>query len=125
MIKVYFDGACKYCSKEIKYYEKIASNGKFQWIDVASNPNALSEKNISQSDALLFLHVIDEKDNIFIGAEAFSIIWKNLPKWKWLGHVIALPLVRDGAKLIYTWFAKRRFQRYSHCQLASKEVAGN
>ena len=122
MITVYFDGICSYCAKEINYYKKISDHKRFKWIDVAKDPNALIKYNITQSEALLFLHAIDESNEIFVGAEAFAVIWKNLPKWRLLGHLISLPLIKNLTATAYRWFAKRRFKSYQHCQLASNEL---
>ena len=120
MIKVYYDGICEHCSKEINHYKKISQTGVFEWIDVAANPDAMIDYNITQTNALLFLHAVDEKSKIHVGSEAFALIWKNLPNWNFLGHVITFPLIKFLTKRIYIWFAKRRFNRYRHCQLASK-----
>ena len=122
MIKVYYDGICGYCSKEINYYKTIAPPMQFTWLDVANDPNAMINYNISQSEALLFLHAFDETDKIYVGSEAFALIWKNLPRWKVLGHIISLPVVSWVTKYAYVWFAKRRFNNYSHCKLAETKL---
>ena len=122
MIKVYFDGICGHCSKEINYYKTIAPSNTFEWIDVASNPNAMIDYDITQSKALLFLHVVDDKNKLYIGSEAFALIWKNLPRWKILGHIMELPLIKWLAKRIYEIFAIRRFNKSRHCQMASQTL---
>ena len=33
-IKVFFDGNCNLCSKEIKFYQKISPGNFFEWIDL-------------------------------------------------------------------------------------------
>ena len=125
MITVYFDGACNYCSKEISYYKTVSSTEEFRWIDVAANPDALIDFNITQAEALLFLHAVDEKKKVHIGAEAFALIWKNLRYWKLLGHLVSLPILKIVLRYIYEIFAKRRFKNYQHCQLASKSLPVN
>ena len=40
-IKVFFDGSCKVCSKEISYYNKHDKNNKFNWIDLNSRSKDL------------------------------------------------------------------------------------
>ena len=95
---------------------------QFTWLDVANDPNAMIDYNITQAEALLFLHAIDETGKIHVGSEAFALIWKNLPRWTVLGHIISLPFISWLTKYAYVWFAKRRFIRYSHCQLAETEL---
>ena len=125
MIKVYYDGICGYCSKEINHYRKISSANVFEWIDVAREPDAMIRYNITQAEALLFLHAVDCRDNIHVGSEAFAMIWKHLPKWWILGHLISLPIISFLSRRLYVWFAKRRFNGYRHCQLASNNFSKN
>ena len=71
MITVFYDGKCSLCSKEINYYKTIANPKKFIWLDVANNPNYLKSIDVNLSDALMQLHVLDNKNNIHVGVEAF------------------------------------------------------
>ena len=47
-IKVFFDGSCKVCSKEISYYNKHDKNNKFNWIDLNSRSKDLKSLGISK-----------------------------------------------------------------------------
>lgn len=122
MIKVYFDGICGHCSKEIKYYQRIAPKSVFKWIDVAADPTAMNDYKITQAQALLYLHAIDNENVIYVGAEAFAVIWMHLPRWWILGRIISLPIIRTLTKLIYMRFANYRFKKNKHCQLASTKI---
>ena len=42
-IKVFYDGKCGLCSKEINYYKKISPDNLFEWYDIATNPKALKD----------------------------------------------------------------------------------
>lgn len=119
MIDVYYDGKCGLCSKEITYYRRIAPNGIFNWLDVANDPTPLAQHNISQSDALRRLHVRDIKGHWHIGADAFIIIWRQLGYWRILAFLVALPGVKQVARLFYNSFANYRFARLPHCQVAA------
>jgi DNA-binding transcriptional LysR family regulator len=54
-IKVFYDGKCGLCSKEINYYIRIAPINTFDWYDVATKPDDLKKipsvvyKNIKNS----------------------------------------------------------------------------
>ena len=122
MIKVFYDGKCGMCSKEINYYIKIAPKNTFEWLDIANNANYLEQIKISQHDALMFLRVQDKDQNLKTGVDAFILIWNNLKYWNFLSIVIKLPVIYQIAILIYTTFAKQRFKKLKHCQLASREV---
>ena len=64
MITVFYDGKCGLCSKEINYYKTIANPKKFTWLDVANNTNHLKSIDVTLSDALMQLHVLDNENNI-------------------------------------------------------------
>lgn len=118
MIEVYYDGKCGLCSKEINYYKTIAPDGVFDWQDITQSDQALQKHNIRLSDALRRLHAQDEHGNLHIGADAFILIWRNMPYWRPLGWFAALPIVRPIASLAYNKFADWRFTRLTHCQIA-------
>ena len=122
LIKVFYDGKCGLCSKEINYYKRIAPKNIFEWHDIASNPEKLKELQVSQYDALMYLHAIDQKSNLKIGVDAFILIWSHLKHWKILSVLVRAPFIYSISKIIYKLFANYRFKKLSHCQMASRKV---
>lgn len=120
MIKVYYDGKCGLCSREINYYRKIAKHDKFQWIDITVNPQSFTEKGYKLSDGLRQLHIESEHGEILTGVDAFIIIWHNIRYWKLVAFLISLPLIKQLSTVLYVHFADWRFKRLSHCQAALK-----
>ena len=121
MIDVFFDGKCGLCSKEIMYYRNIAKKGIFKWHDIAEDPTPLNKYNIPQSTALRLLHLRDDNGKWHIGVDAFIVIWLRLENWYYLGFLIGLPGVKQVASLFYMLFARFRFSRLEHCQIALNE----
>ena len=118
---IYFDGKCGLCSKEIRYYQKIAPKGVFEWRDIAHDAAPLKPLNISQADALLFLHGKDKTGEIHIGVDAFILIWSDLSfGWRLLSVLASLPIIRPILVWVYSKFASYRFARLEHCQIATK-----
>ena len=122
LTKVFYDGKCGLCSKEINYYKRIAPKNIFEWHDIASNPEKLKEIHVSQYDALMYLHATDQKSNLKIGVDAFILIWAQLKYWKILSILVKTPVVYTIAKITYKLFANYRFKRLTHCQMASQKV---
>lgn len=118
MIKVYYDGKCGLCSKEINYYKSIAPHNKFKWLDIASNPKPLKSIKTTQEQALKLLHVQDHNGKVHIGVAAFCVIWRELPYWKWLAPIVSFPLVLSPLSGVYKLFANWRFKHLSHCQVS-------
>lgn len=117
MIQVYFDGKCGLCSKEIRYYQRIAPHGVFVWHDIATDPAPLAPHHVSQEDALRQLHAQDAAGAWHIGVNAFALIWRHLRYWAVLSVIVKLPLVNQLAQYGYRRFANYRFARLSHCQI--------
>ena len=120
MITVYYDGKCNICSKEISYYKSISNKELFNWYDIANNPKYLKTINVTQSEALMQLHATDQNSQLYIGVDAFILIWKNLRFWKILSIIISLPIIKQISILAYKKFAKYRFSKLKHCQLSLK-----
>ncbi len=78
-----------FVQKEIKYYQKIAPKGIFKWCDVTIDHSILDQYNLSQSQALLYLHAKDDKGDMHIGVDAFIIIWSKLQQFKTLAKIIS------------------------------------
>lgn len=117
MIKVYFDGKCGLCTKEINYYKKISPPNLFQWCDIFEHQSDLESIGVTTLDALMFLHAVDENRALYKGVDAFALIWINLDKWRVLAFIVSLPGVRMMFSLMYKIFAKWRFKRMDYCHL--------
>ena len=122
MITVFYDDKCSLCSSEIKLYKKIALKGSCNWLGITSSPKELRLQNIKIVDALLYLHAKDCKGNLHIGVDAFILIWSQLSYFKYLNYIISLPVVYQLASFLYDKFAKYRFNRLEHCQVALKRA---
>ncbi|MFL2980480.1 MAG: thiol-disulfide oxidoreductase DCC family protein [Methylophilaceae bacterium] len=121
MLSVFYDDRCKICSKEINFYKKIAPKNSLNWLGISSSKLDLKLANIKLVDALLYLHVKDSEGNFYIGVDAFIVIWKKLPYFKYLNLIISLPIIYPLAKYLYKKFAKYRFNKLKHCQIAFEE----
>ena len=88
MVKVFFNNSCNICRAEINHYKKY-SNENLEWIDVTNNDEAQKITSKSYKELLRRMHMI--KDGKLIeGAETFLIIWKNIPKYKFLYKVFKI-----------------------------------
>lgn len=118
MIKVFYDGKCGLCSKEINHYKKIAPKDIFAWIDITEvSEENLSEENLDFLSCLKLFHVKDNDGELYKGIDAFIIIWSQLDRWRYLAMIIKLPIVYNLARFSYNQFAKWRFNKSSHCKI--------
>ena len=121
MITVFYDGKCGLCSKEINHYRKIAPSNIFNWQDITESADELNKEGISLSEGLRLLHAKDEEGLVYVGVDAFILIWKQLRRWRVLAFLVGLPIIRQIANTAYLTFANWRFKKLEHCQLAARQ----
>ena len=117
MISVFYDDKCSLCSGEINFYKKLAPQAPLKWLGISSSSIELKNAKVKRVDALMFLHVRDNDGMFHVGVDAFILIWRNLPYFKYINYFILLPGVYYLANLIYEKFAKYRFKNLEHCQI--------
>ena len=90
-MKVYFNNSCKICKAEIDLYKKEKIR-EIDWIDITNNTLATEETSKNSKQLLRRLHVKDG-EKVLEGAEAFLILWKKMPKYKFLYKFFKTPII--------------------------------
>ena len=90
-MKVYFNNSCKICKAEIDLYKKEKIQ-EIDWIDITNNELAERETSKNNRELLRRLHVKDG-EKVIEGAEAFLVLWKKMPKYKFLYKFFTLPII--------------------------------
>ena len=117
MITVFYDGKCGLCRREISHYMRIAPSGVFNWRDITVDASPLEQLGVSYADGLRLLHATDKNGDLHIGVDAFLLIWREIPRWRILAMIVALPPIRILANCVYKRFANWRFKRLAHCKI--------
>lgn len=91
IMKVYFNNSCKICKAEIDLYKKEKIDD-INWVDITNNNQANIETKKNSKELLRRLHV-EKSGEIFSGAKAFLLVWKNIPKYKFLYSIFSLPII--------------------------------
>ena len=90
-MKVYFNNSCNICRAEINLYKK--QNIKdIEWVDITDNKAAEIETQKDDKALLRRLH-IKEGEKIIGGAEAFLLVWRKIPKYKFLYTFFKIPII--------------------------------
>ena len=96
---MYFNNSCKICRTEINLYKK--QNIKdIEWVDITDNETAEIETQKDAKSLLRRLHIKDGA-NIIEGAEAFLLIWKNIPKYRFLYKILKKPIIFNIFSFFY------------------------
>ena len=98
-MKVYFNNSCKICKAEIDLYKKEKIK-EIDWIDITNNELAEKETSKDSRQLLRRLHVKDG-DQVTQGAKAFLLLWKKIPKYKFLYNFLKLPIIFSLFSFLY------------------------
>ena len=98
-MKVYFNNSCKICKAEIDLYKK-ENIEEINWIDITNNSSAENETSKTDKELLRRLHVMDG-EKILQGADAFLILWKKIPKYRFLYNFFKLPVIFSLFSIVY------------------------
>ena len=98
-MKVYFNNSCKICRSEINLYKKEKIE-EIDWIDITNNQSAELETQKNDKTLLRRLHVKDG-DNVISGAEAFLLVWKKIPKYRFLYNFFKIPIIFSVFSFFY------------------------
>lgn len=108
-LRVWYDGACPLCMREIALMRRLDRTAHIQFIDVAS-PGAACPLDRTQ---LLARFHAEEDGRMLSGAAAFAAMWRAIPLLRPLGLVARLPLVLGLIERAYLGFLliRPRLQR--------------
>ena len=101
-MKVYYNKSCNICRAEINLYKK-QNIKEIEWVDITNNNLAQRETSKNSKELLRRLHV-KEGEKILEGAEAFLMLWKKMPKYKFLYDFFKLPIIFHSFSFIYVLY---------------------
>ncbi len=107
----YYNGKCPVCAAGVRDQRRRAERAAApcEWIDINEAPEALTPRGVGVDDVRLRLHAIDGSGRLCRGPEAFAAIWRELPGWRWLACLVALPVVRPVLSWLYDRLAHRLY----------------
>lgn len=85
---VYFDGGCPVCSREIAMYQRQPGADAVLWIDVTRCGASDLGTGLTRDLAMARLHLRRPDGSLVSGAQAFTSLWRVLPRWAWLGRML-------------------------------------
>ena len=109
-VRVFYDGACPLCRREIAHYRRLRGADRLDWVDIARDDAALRDHGLRREQAMARMHVLDATGRWQTGVWAFVELWSYLPGYHWLARILlntgTLPLLDRG----YARFARWRLQ---------------
>lgn len=107
-LRVYYDGGCPICSREIAFYRARPGADGFLWVDVNQGEAASLGPGLTREMALARMHVRCADGTLLDGAAAFAEMWRHMPGLRWLGRLLRLPPFGLLAEIGYRAFLRLR-----------------
>jgi len=105
---VFYDGACSVCTRSIAWAIRLDRYQRLQPIAAGSH-QAQQIVGAQNAPRLLDeLHVWSPSGGVRTGSDAIAAMMRELPMLRWAGRLIAFPLVRPFARIIYRHIARNR-----------------
>ena len=114
-VRVFYDGACPLCQKEISIYQRADQRRAVDWCDVSDPAN--SNLPLSREALLARFHVQRADGQLVSGARGFIEVWRQLPGWTWAAQLARIPGIPTLMEWSYRGFLRirpwiqRRFRR--------------
>lgn len=83
----HYDGACPLCAREIGFYRCQNGADRICWVDISGIDTMDVAPNLAREEALARFTVRDADGSLVSGGRAFTLIWKQLPRFRWLAKL--------------------------------------
>ena len=104
-VKVWYDGACPLCLREIALMRRLDRAGRITFVDVAQG----ADPSCPLDRATLLARFHAEEDGVIhSGAAAFAAMWRAIPLLRPLGLAARSPAVLGMLEAAYLRFLKVR-----------------
>ena len=99
---VIYNGSCPICSTEVSAYRRHAEAEGLPLAFHDLTTCDLAPYGLSKDDAARRLYVLHQ-GTMTSGVDAFLILWREMPKFRWLSRIVGLPGVRHLARPVYDY----------------------
>ena len=98
--RVLYNHDCPVCRAEITHYADYAGREGLAIGFDDLNRVDLGMWGVTADQAAQRLHVVHE-GRVLSGLPAFITLWRQMPRYRWLARVVALPGIQQAATLVY------------------------
>ncbi|MEJ6397603.1 thiol-disulfide oxidoreductase DCC family protein [Yoonia sp. 208BN28-4] len=118
---VLYNADCPVCNFEISHYAQYADKNGLPIRFDDLNSDARQRWNIDADTAARRLYVLHEGE-LASGIDGFLILWAQMPKYRWLGKIVGLPVFKQIAAFLYDYIAAPLIYRW-HLRRQRKAAA--
>jgi len=110
-LSVLYDGHCDLCIRSVSALEALDIGGRLRFVDLEVPEEAATVPGVDRSDALSWMHVVDEAGRVWRGFFAFRRLARALPVLWPVLPVLYAPLSGRVGPRVYDAIARRRSRR--------------
>lgn len=108
-IRVFYDGSCPLCRREIGLYQGLQSRVPVDWCDVSDPANDLNlPERVQRCELMQRFHVQTESGELKHGAAGFVHLWTQFSGWRVLASIAKVPGMLWLMEKAYSGFLKIR-----------------
>lgn len=107
-VKVYYDGLCIACSREITHYKTQIGAENIEFIDICASGFKPEREGLDPIQVHKEMHVRRSDGSLATRVDAFIVIWETLPKFHFLARIARYQIIRGTLGIGYSMFAKIR-----------------
>lgn len=104
-----YDGACPICQSAVRWVQRRALPGRFEFLPCQSPERQARFPQISEQACLEALQLVLPDGRVLAGDAAIPEILRRAKGWRWLAHLFRLPGVGAVAPRVYAWVARNRY----------------
>ena len=89
--EVLYNASCPICSREVDHYAKLSDKAgvPVDYHDLG-DAEKLARWNVDAEEAAKRFHVRKE-GQVYAGLPAFIVLWREIPRTRWLARIFSLP----------------------------------
>jgi predicted DCC family thiol-disulfide oxidoreductase YuxK len=107
-LKVFFDGGCPICSRELIHLKKRKQTGTVEYISFSCSGELEKYTDLFDfQSAMSQIHALDSSGKVLKGVEAFSELYSRVDL-QWLAFLLKAPIFNQVFKLGYFFWTKYR-----------------
>jgi predicted DCC family thiol-disulfide oxidoreductase YuxK len=99
---VLYNANCPVCHFEISHYARYASDTGLPIRFDDLNSDAREQWGLDADTAARRLYVLHD-GVLTSGIPAFLVLWRQMPRYRWLATLVGLPVIRQIASAVYDY----------------------
>jgi len=107
-IRVYFDGLCHLCSREIDHYRTQRGSEHIEFVDITAPGFDPESEGLDPVRVHRAMHVRRADGTLAVGVDAFIELWEWMPRYRLAARVSRSPVPRFFLRVGYRMFAAAR-----------------